>query len=313
MKVDTNEHEFTLAQILFSVARPFWPELGQFTWPRRLVGIGDVVSFLYALPFAVIGWIWLINSTDWGLIRGQWLMFAFIFGLIVLFDQVSYFFIVEIRSDRYGSANGSLSIMVQWSGLFLFGPSGIWLLLIWLLIKFVWQWQRAVTTAGRWNMLRNQVFDQAINSFGVLIALRVYQIWGGGFPIRGISVDILVPALVALTTYFLIALLIWSGYILYHIGVQFHLSQSELIEPILRFFALSFGLPYLAHPFAIMASGFFVQSGLIMYVFFLSGLFLVAILARQLSWMAESSRQQSRQLEKLEQAWPGDHRRTPKC
>ena len=288
-------------RVLFTIARPFWPELEEFSWPRRLIGIGDVVSFLYALPFALIGWIWLLQVTDLELIRQQWQLFAFILLLIVLFDQVNYFFIVEIRTDRYGSANGSLASMVHWSGLFLFGPSGIWLLLIWLLGKFVWQWQKAGSTASRWNMLRNLVFEQAINTVGVLVALEVYQIWGGEFPIRGLSAAVLLPALIALTTYVLIAVLIWSGYIIYHIWVQFHLAHVESIQPILRFFALSFGLPFLAHPFAILASGLYVQYGIVLYVFFLTGLFLVAILARQLSWMAENSRQQSRQLEKLEQ------------
>lgn len=301
MYEDLKENESTFERVLFSIARLLWPGLEQYTWPRRLIGTGDVVSFLYALPFALIGWLWLLMVTNWELIGEQWPMLAFIFGLIVLFDQVSYFFIVEIRTDRYGSANGSLANMVHWSGLFLFGASGIWLLLIWLLLKFIWQWQRAGTTAGRWNMLRNLTFEQAINSFGVLVALRVYRTWGGVFPIGGLSSEVLTPALIALTTYFLLAVFIWSGYIVYHIWVQTHLSRTESAQPILRFFALSFGLPYLAHPFAILASGLFVQSGLVLYIFFLTGFFLVALLARQLSWMAESSRQQSRQLEKLEQ------------
>jgi serine phosphatase RsbU (regulator of sigma subunit) len=68
-----------------------------------------------------------------------------------------------------------------------------------------------------------------------------------------------------------------------------------------RFFILSFGLPYLANPFAILVAGLYVENGFAIYCFTLIGLFLVALLARQLSMSAEFNRQQSSQLERLEQ------------
>jgi len=91
-----------------------------------------------------------------------------------------------------------------------------------------------------------------------------------------------------------------SGYLIYHIGVQRILAQSQTIQPLVRFFLISVGLPYLAHPFSILLAGLLIEDGFVIYAFLLVGLVLVAYLARRLSMAAEYSRQQSKQLEKLE-------------
>lgn len=57
----------------------------------------------------------------------------------------------------------------------------------------------------------------------------------------------------------------------------------------------------LALPFAILVAGLCVQNGPVVALFLIFGLLLVAYLARQLSRAGETSRQQSRMLEKLEQ------------
>jgi serine phosphatase RsbU (regulator of sigma subunit) len=67
-----------------------------------------------------------------------------------------------------------------------------------------------------------------------------------------------------------------------------------------RFFLVSIGLPFLSHPFSILLAGLLVENGFIIYSFLLVGLILVAYLARRLSLAAENSRQQSKQLQKLE-------------
>jgi serine phosphatase RsbU (regulator of sigma subunit) len=60
-------------------------------------------------------------------------------------------------------------------------------------------------------------------------------------------------------------------------------------------------LPLVASPAGILSAGVYQQNGLAGLLFLLSGLLFVAVLARQLSLIAESSRQKTRQLEKLEE------------
>ncbi len=61
------------------------------------------------------------------------------------------------------------------------------------------------------------------------------------------------------------------------------------------------GLPVLAEPYGIILAGMYAEKGLPFYLILIIGWLVVALLTRQMSWTAETSRQQSRILEKLEQ------------
>jgi len=283
------------------LANKFWPELDNMSHQRRLVGTGDVITVLYSIPLALFGIGWLISSTDLSLLFQERLIFLFFFCLIVVFNRLSYFFIVEIRKDRYGSADGSLSTMIQWVAVFLFGSSGLWLSIIWIGINFAWNWSKSFSTASRWNLIRSISIGLTQTTIAPLVAISLYSSLGGRFPIPDLSTQTVLLAFGALTIDLLMVILIWMGYIIYHTKIQMIIAGADSTQPIVKFFLLSFGLPYLSHPFAILAAGLYDQNGLSIFLFFIVGLILVAILSRQLSWAAESSRQQSRQLEKLEQ------------
>jgi len=95
--------------------------------------------------------------------------------------------------------------------------------------------------------------------------------------------------------------LLWAVYLIYGTWSQKVLAGSDHVFSVVNFFFLAIGLPHLAHPFAILAAGLYTQSGMPVYLFFISGMLIVAFLTRQLSWSSENSRQQSRMLQNLEQ------------
>jgi len=284
----------------FRLARLFWPELEQMSAQRRLVGVGDVLITLTTAPLALLGLIWLLAVTDLELIATEWQPLLLFGGLILIFNRFKYFFIIEIRTDRYGSAEGSLASMVQWTAAFLFGPTSLWLSVAGTILNYIWGWRRSFSKAGRWDQTRAFTLDLATGTLAYLISLALYQRWGGLFPLSNLSLGALLPASGALLVHSLVVIGIWSAYTLYAIWIQHVLTHSTSIKPIIKFFSLALGLPLLAHPFAILSAGLYVQNGLFTYLFFATGLVLVAYLTRQLSWAGESSRQQSRQLEKLE-------------
>jgi len=287
-----------------SIARKFWPEIDNLGEQRQLIAIGEVLSFLYSLPLAIIGLGWLIVLSAKSLIPfilQEWPLLILVIGLIFLFDQVNYFFIAEIRDNRYGSTKGSFSTMVHWSAVLLLGPHAIWLMVISILVVFFWSFFNTHSKTTRWGLARKLNLDLASSTLALIIALNLYQISGGEFPFTSLSIGTIIAAFVAITVHFLLSILISSGYLLYHINLQKVLSSTNSLQPLLKFFLFHFGLPYLSHPFAILAAGLYIQNGIEIYLFFLSGMFLVAYLARKLSWLAESGRQQTRQLEKLEQ------------
>jgi serine phosphatase RsbU (regulator of sigma subunit) len=289
-----------MSERLLSIARWFWPTLDEMTEQRRLMGVCDVITFLILLPVSIAGLVWLVLETDIPLIREE-LPILLIFGaLIVLFNRLRYFFIFEIRTDRFGSAEGSLASMIQWSAAFLFGPSALWLSILTTLGSFGWNWRKPHSEAAGWAQLRNLVLEISSQSVAYLVALDVYRRAGGVIPIPGISMDVMAPALIALGVHFLVELLCWLPYILHSIWVHIILTQTTAIAHLLKFLLLALGLPVLAHPFAILVAGLYVEDGILIDLFFIFGLLMVAYLGRQLSWAAETSRQQSRQLEQLE-------------
>ena len=259
-----------------------------------------MLSFLYTLPLAIIGILWLIRSTDLELIQQQFWFLLFNFSLLYLFNRLSFFIIIEIRSARYGSSKDSLASMIQWSVIFLLGPTALWLSVIYDFIDFVLDWRVSSTPGQRWSLLRTLSTTLAVHTFAILASLTIYKNIGGEFPIPGLTITSITQAFIALISQFFFVLLIVSGYLIYHIGVQKILAQSQTIQPLVRFFLISVGLPYLAHPFSILLAGLLIEDGFVIYAFLLAGLVLVAYLARRLSMAAEYSRQQSKQLEKLE-------------
>jgi len=285
---------------LYPLAKKLWPDLEHMSEQRRLMGVGDVLSFFSAAPLAIVGLIWLGAVTEVNLLLHQMGWLALFLGLIVLFNWMSYFFIIEIRNDRYGSADGSLASMIQWSAVFIFGPSALWLSVLVSFASFIRNWRKAASTAARWSQLRTLAMEQAGNTVAFLGALSVYRRLGGIIPVPGLSLSTILIAMAALLAHFALVVVIWLDYIVYAIWAQRLLTRSNNIAPLLKFFILALGLPNLAHPFAILVAGLYVQGGFGVFLFLIVGLILVAYLSRQLSWAAESSRQRSRQLEKLE-------------
>ncbi len=267
---------------------------------RQLVGTGDVIVFLITVPISILGLVWLALVSDLDTIRRSWSLFLLLAVMILIFNRVKYFIIVEIRTDRYGSADGSLASVVQWAGVFLLGPTALWLSLLGTLISFGWNWRKMNSEAARWNLLRGSVMELAAITPAYLIALAFYRNMGGTYPIAELNPSTLLVALGTLAVHLLIVIMIWSVYTVYAVWIQRILTQSFVIRPVYRFLFLALGLPTLANPFSILLAVLYLQNGLFAFFFFSIGLLMVAYLTRQLSWAAEGSRQQSKELEKLE-------------
>ncbi len=290
----------TMDQFLQSIAMRLWPELKSYNEARRMVGTGEVISFLYTLPLSIGGIIWLIRLTDLNLIRQEWQLFLLLGGLLYLFTRLDYFIIFEIRPERYGSAKGSLAGMAQWTAAFLLGPSALWLSLLIETARYLVNLRANPSQGMRWDTARNLTHDLANYSLAYLAALTIYDHLGGHLPLRDLDPASILIGMAALGFHLAVFLLIWVVYLLYGFWTQYHLAGKQGLRALSFFILLALGLPNLAHPFAIQAAAIYNQHGWVAFLFFNSGLFLLALLARQLSWAAESSRQRTRQLEMLE-------------
>jgi len=85
---------------LVTLANRIRPEIASLSEQRRLVGAGVVISILYTLPLGLVGLIWLVIETDLSVLFKDWLLVLGFFIQIIIFNQVSYFFIVHDSVDR---------------------------------------------------------------------------------------------------------------------------------------------------------------------------------------------------------------------
>ncbi len=283
------------------LAYKLWPELEGLSAHNRVAGTADVVGLLYGLPLALGGLAWLIAVTEPAVLSRAWPMLLLLLVLGVWFAEQKFYLVAEIQSGRYANSDGSLDGFVMWAGAFLFGPSAIWLGVASALIAYGRNWRQNRDRSGWWNWARNFSLSLAADTLGPLIALPLYQSWGGQLPIPGLGARQVLLALAALGVYFLVFWLIQSIYVAFVVRSQPQLSESRRTQPVLRFLVLALSLPLIASPAGILSAGIYQQNGLPGFLFLISGLLFVAVLARQLSLIVESSRQKTRQLEKLEE------------
>jgi serine phosphatase RsbU (regulator of sigma subunit) len=286
---------------LLTIAKVFRPELETMSVERRLAGIGDVLTILYSSPLALVGLIWLIRVTNLNLILEDPIPLVIFAALMVFFNFLKFFLIIEIGPNRYGSADGSLSGIVLWSAILLIGPSALWLAVIEVVYETIAEWRRITSSAERWNSFRNFSLTLAGVTLAPLISLSIYQAWGGSFPLSALDPNTILPAFGAVFVNTLLFVLIWVGYLWFSIWALNILRTKPTFRMFITFLFMAIGMNHLSHPFAILAAGAFIQNGLAFYLFFMVGMLLVAFLAKRLSWAAEGSRQQTRMLERLEQ------------
>jgi serine phosphatase RsbU (regulator of sigma subunit) len=277
-----------------------WPELEKRTSEQQIIGIGEVLFTLYALPFLTIGLFWLVRLTDFRLLVDEHETFLLFAVLIVVFNQLGFFLILELRKNRYGSAEGALTGVPLWSGALILGPTIFWIPVVWSCFQFILNWRRTASKTSRWGLIRNYSMSLVSETLIPLITISIYLAFGGKFPFRELTIESILTALLMLFAFYFTYSLFWAPYLGYHIWTHQQITHNKEFKGILRFFFLAISLPQVANPFAILAAGLLNQNGILVFLYFIIGMISVAYLARRLSWSAELSRQSSRFLQKLE-------------
>lgn len=285
---------------LFALAQRLWPELGGLPKARQLVGIGDVFTAMYSLLLGLVGLNWLAAVTETGTLAEQWPVALLMAALIWLFGNLSFFFNVEFRADRYGNTVGSFDSMMVWTACFIFGATSLWLIVLIVTGAFLRAYRGLGSSAARWDQFRNLTLNLAGFTLPYLFGLQVYDWLGGNIPIGPLTPSSIAVGLAAIMANYLLLVLLWLPYFFYLVWTQRQLVEGVSFRPVLLFFVMALTLPSLAHPFAILASSLYGSSGLLVFLFFTSGLIVVAVLVRRFSRAAESNRLYSRQLLHLE-------------
>jgi len=203
-----------------SIAKRFLPQVTELQGRERTTGVADVICTLYATPFTLIGLVWLISVTDLAVLRTSWPMFLFLFGLLFLFQKFNFFLFIEVTPGTYVDWMWSLWSVVSWSAALLYGPTGLWIVVLWRFISFARQWPKATEADWRWNLTRNLLFSLMGVTVTALAALAFYRQWGGSFPLSGLSLAAILPALAATFVWLLLSTLIWAPLMAYYSGAE---------------------------------------------------------------------------------------------
>ena len=288
-----------------AIARKFWPEIEALSGSDYVSGLYNVTGFLYVTPLALVGLVWLIAVTDQALMRAEWLMLSLLLVLLFVFERLDFYFFVEIMPGTYADWQASFTSVITWSAALIFGPSGLWLAAFHGLIFYARRWRRSPSIERRWSVARNFAFN-LMEILTSLIALTLYAHWtssstlGSAFPLPGLALDSVLPAIFATFVWWLLPALVWVPILIFF--KRFRTSTTEDSQrAYIKFWASALGWPIMVGPFAVLAAGLYAQNGVGVYLFFVSGLLLASWLAHHLSQAAERSQQRSRELEKLEQ------------
>jgi len=287
-----------------AIARRFWPELGTMSGRERADGVAEVVGVLYSTPLALMGLVWLIAVTDLALLRLAWPTLSLFLVLLFVFDRLSFFSFVELTPGTYMGWGESLWSVITWSAALIFGPTGLWVFVVWKSIGCARGWRTSTSADSRWQLVRNLMFNLVRVILAGLIALALCEYWAsdgtprGAFALPGLTPDRIVPTFCAMFVWWLLSLPIWAPYLSQLSNAR--TLGGPALRTYVRFCAFGTGWHILAIPFAILSAGLYTQNGLGGYLFLMAGVLLTSLLAHQMSNAVERSQLRSRELEKLE-------------
>jgi len=271
--------------------------------PQQSRWSGDIIGTLYAAPFALAGLIWLLLSTDLQVVRSQWLLYSLLFLSNFGIGQLGFFVIREIEPEVMADYGGSLDEVVTWIGVLLLGPTALWISVLSGALNIYRQRAQFSIPGMAWNRTRNIALQMTEVTLAPLLALHLYPLWGGVFPLPGLTWAAVRPAFGLLAVAFVVAKLFWFVFLLIlvsSLNPRTDNQSSVRQRRSLAFYAVTMAMPALALPFAILGAGLYAEAGLGGLLFFLAGLLLTSLLAFGLSRSAEHNRQRSVALDQLE-------------
>ena len=297
--------------------RKLRPELNGRPSPVRYLLMSDVVGILYSLPLVIFGIFWLISNSDWAVLADNWIWLAAILLAIVLFSRLRFYILHALRNGHMIGSDSDFVVVILWAGMLIFGPTIIWLFLFWVLVDLLLSLRRAINREMFWNSLRSAALNAASLLIPAMFSLRIYENLGGTYPISGLTIPALSPALLGVLGFAVIYFLVWLPFIMYVVWVQATKFDYENAIGLFWFTMLTMELPFISLILGVLASGIYVEHGPAILGLYFIGLLLLALLANQLSRSAERSRRQTVQLMGLEQfgrdlmAAPTDARNLP--
>jgi len=266
----------------------------------RAVALGDVLGFAYTLPLAVAGAYWLARVTAPEVVIREWPTFLGMLVLVYVFRKLDFQFFVEVGEGTFGGFGGTLERVLVWAAALVFGPTALWLVVLWRMASALRQGLRADDHHSRWQVLRGLTMSVAEDTLPPLGALVLYRALGGAIPLPGLWLRVVRPAFYATLAKVAISSVINAPYYAYFARSRAFEFGTLGRRPFARLWAGSASWPLVVEPFGVLAAGIYIQDGLWASLFLVAGAVLASVLAHALSRAVEHSQHRSRELLRLE-------------
>lgn len=294
------------------------PELDDRPSAIRYMMMSPVVGILYSLPLVVFGLFWLAFRTHWQTLWSDLPALILILLGTIIFSRLRFFMLHTLKTGHMVSSDGDFVGVILWASLLIFGPSVLWVFMLWILVELFLEFNRSTTRDSRWEFGRSACLNAAALLIPSLISLEIYQNIGGDIPIAGLTFHSIVTALLAVLGFAALFFFIWLPFILYVVWVQKSKFNQQNVTGLFWFSVGTMELPFIALPLGVLASGIYIEHGMIVFGIYFLSLLVIALLANQLSRSASRNRRQMIQLMGLERlgrdilAAPTDARDLPR-
>ncbi|MFH1501503.1 MAG: PP2C family protein-serine/threonine phosphatase [Candidatus Eisenbacteria bacterium] len=285
---------------LHSLAGRLRPDIENLPADAREVAVADVFGVVYTLPLALVGLVWLSRVTVPQVAILEWPTFLGILALVYAFRKLDFQFFVEVKEGTFGGFGGTLERVLVWAAALVFGPTALWLVVLWRIASALRQWIRADGADPRWQALRTLSMSVAEDTLPPLAALVLYRLWGGVIPLPGLWLRAVRPAFYATIVKVGFSFVLNAPYFSYFARSRAFGFAPLGRSPFTRFWASSSFWPILVEPFGVLAAGIYIQDGLWASLFLVAGAVLASVLAHALSRSVEHAQHRSRELERLE-------------
>ena len=275
------------------------PRLATLTGFEHAATLFNTYFLIYAAPLAVVGLLLLGTATDVALIVAEWPYFLLLLALQLLLGRLPFAIEYEFRPGALGSAGGSLTAIVTWSGYFLFGPTALWITVCSATLDNLYSWLRARHPLERWSHFCSWVLNLSEPLLAVLSALWVYGRLDGPIPLESLTWRAAGAAAGAFAVYILFSLLFGLplGRVMQALSGPAEDGTSSSAFSVLVLSVV--GLTRVAAPFALLAPPILLQFGLGPFLLYMLGALSVSILAHSLSETAARAQQRARELASL--------------
>ncbi len=289
----------TMKDSLYRLARRLYPRLDALPEPDRASAAGYLLRALAFLPLAAGGLAGLLALTDLAALRARWPLLLILLAFLIVLSQLWLEMTFATVSGGTRSERRSFWGEALWSGVLAFGPAAAWAgaILPWLVTL------PPMPGAGplrRLRLLSQGMFRTAL-LLPTLLEIALYRRLGGTFPLPGLSLEAVRPAVWATL----------AGFSLGSLMVALSTGINRLMSPLSsslpgedpvrsRFFRLVLFTGPLLGLVAILPGGLYALAGPGAYFAFLALLTGGAFMADRLSRAAESARLRNRELAVLE-------------